>query len=152
MATYKSKFSGVEIDRAVAYFNSIEQAGRTILSVSVNSNNWKGSASPYYVDITIEGVYTVIGTESGDVITKPPQIYFVETGTDAGQKWDIDYRVFKDPANNNKIFYRCYSNRKIAGNIIIMSVMSMKTAEGDQYIDGDLTVNGNIYQLNGTSN
>ena len=36
---YVSKFSGVEIDRAVAYYNDMQRIGRTIIQVPIIANN-----------------------------------------------------------------------------------------------------------------
>ena len=72
MATYQSKFSGVEIDEAVAYYNAIEKSGRTVLTVDINSGTGTGgwtqsgdvadlAYGKYFANITAESVFNVVG-------------------------------------------------------------------------------------------
>ena len=161
MASYQSKFSGVEIDRAVAYFNAIDKAGRTILTLGISqgtgTNGWTASSTPddiahakYYVEITASDLFDIVGSN----FNKPPEVYFVQNGTYVGtytgggtytvgydgQKWDIDYLFVRVSGSITKI--KCYSNLPLAGTVVIVSVLS--TPSSGTVIDGDLSVNGNI--------
>ena len=129
MTQYTSIHSGVDIDRAVSYYKSIDSYGRTILSVPIaggDEGDWKnvngatgtdkekltGVTTKYYIKITLSGTYKLGGA---------PLVYFVD---DSGQQWYIDH-IFTplstdgnfDPTNIQYIY--CLSNTKIAGAIVI---------------------------------
>lgn len=147
MSQYVSKFSGVEIDRAVAYYNDMQRIGRTILQVPIAAGNWQAtsggdtSIANYYIDITSDGVNTV----SSAALDSPPQVYFLDT---EGLRWETEYRF---AVVNNKNYVRCFSNAQKAGTIVIVSVLSNSIVGGDSPLDsltisGDLTVGGSITQ------
>lgn len=128
MTQYTSIHSGVDIDRAVSYYKSIDTYGRTILSVKITENNWidvpsdkssgedslivGGNSSNYYIKISLSGTYKLGGA---------PLVYFVDEN---GQQWYIDH-IFTplstdgnfDPTSIQNIY--CLSNVKIAGAIVI---------------------------------
>ena len=126
MTQYTSIHSGVDIDRAVSYYKSIDSYGRTILSVKITENDWKdvnsatgtdkeklaGVTTKHYVKITLSGTYKLGGA---------PLVYFVDSN---GQQYYIDH-IFTptktgeefDPTNIQNIY--CLSNKKIAGAIVI---------------------------------
>lgn len=153
MSQYVSKFSGVEIDRAVAYYNDMQRIGRTILQVSIVTP--KGGVSPwqsttgtpdstmanFYIDITADGVNTI----SSAALDFPPQIYFLD---EDGLRWEMEYRFV---VTNNTNYVRCFSNAQKDGTIVIVSVLSNSIVGGDAPLDsltisGDLTVGGSITQ------
>lgn len=138
---YTSIHSGIDIDKAVSYYKSIETYGRTILSVPIEENNWidtpdnKTSGadslvvgenpSNYYVKITLSGTYKLGGA---------PSVYFVDNN---GQQWYIDH-IFTplstngsfDPTNIQNIY--CLSNIKMAGAIVITcNLTDIKTINED---------------------
>lgn len=126
MTQYTSIHSGVDIDRAVSYYKSIDSYGRTILSVKITENDWKdvnsatgtdkekltGVTTKHYIKITLSGTYKLGGA---------PLVYFVDSN---GQQWCIDH-IFTptktgeefDPSNVQNIY--CLSNIKISGAVII---------------------------------
>lgn len=125
---YTSIHSGIDIDKAVSYYKSMEAYGRTILSVPIGENNWIDTPddktnggdslvvgenpSNYYVKITLSGIYKLGGA---------PSVYFVDNN---GQQWYIDH-IFTplstngnfDPTNIQNIY--CLSNIKMAGAVVI---------------------------------
>ena len=141
---YTSIHSGVDIDRAVSYYKSLDTYGRTILSVPVTTEDWikiedkdRNNGLGILFDKKL-----VFDEESNDYIEKytkkannykkieltgtyklggAPLVYFVD---DNGQQWYIDH-IFTpmktgkefDPSNIQNIY--CLSNTKIAGAIII---------------------------------
>lgn len=138
MNQYTSIHSGVDIDRAVSYYKSMDAYGRTILSVPITTENWieiededrnngfdilfdeklVGETTIYqkkannYIKIKLAGTYKIGGA---------PLVYFVDNN---GQQWYIDH-IFTplstsgnfDPTNIQNIY--CLSNIKIAGAIVI---------------------------------
>lgn len=141
MTQYTSIHSGVDIDKAVSYYNSLDTYGRTILSVPVTIGNWLdvpentsaggddsivgGNSSNYYIKITLSGTYKLGGA---------PLVYFVD---DNGQQWYIDH-IFTpmktglkfDPSNIQNIY--CLSNTKIAGAVVITcNLTDVKTINED---------------------
>lgn len=135
---YTSIHSGVDIDRAVSYYKSLDTYGRTILSVPIaggDEGNWKdvstdnpvvgNNSSKYYIKITLTGSYKLGGA---------PLVYFVDNN---GQQWYIDH-IFKplstegsfDPSNIQDIY--CLSNTKISGAVIIIcNLTDIKTINED---------------------
>ena len=121
MSQYVSKFSGVEIDRAVAYYNDMQRIGRTILQVSIVTP--EGGVSPwqsttgtpdstmanFYIDITADGVNTI----SSAALDFPPQVYFLD---EDGLRWEMEYRF---AVANNTNYVRCFSNAQKDGTIVI---------------------------------
>ena len=165
MASYQSKFSGIEIDRAVAYFNAIDKAGRVIVTVGVNINDWKLSANSgnpedaehgvYYVDVQMTGVIIPEGM-TPQAIDRPPIVYLVQTqpyvhGSTtigrAGLKWEIEYNTAIETGSIDNAFVRCYSNINLPGKIVIVSVLSTIYAETDNNIQYD--PNTNTYYIPG---
>lgn len=141
MSQYVSKFSGVEIDRAVAYYNDMQRIGRTILQVPIKTTDWLDSSGDdtsianYCVDIASDGVNAI--SISSSALAFPPQVYFLD-GT--GLRWETEYRFTVGANNKNRI--RCFSNAQMAGTIVIVSVLSNGILGGDSSFD-DLTV-GNL--------
>lgn len=130
MPQYISKFSGVDIDRAVAYYKATA-GSRVILKVDVSTGDWVDSSGSSYgkykVQIVASGSERVSNTgplpTNSNALDEPPQVYFIED-SGAGQpaaKWDLNY-TYEQIDNNNAI--TCYSNKKIAGDIVIVSVLS----------------------------
>lgn len=125
MSQYVSKFSGVEIDRAVAYYNDMQRIGRTILQVPIAAGNWQAtsgddtSIANYYIDITADGVNTI----SSAALDFPPQIYFLD---EDGLRWEMEYRF---AVANNTNYVRCFSNAQKDGTIVIVSVLSNSTEQ-----------------------
>lgn len=158
MASYQSKFSGPQIDAAVAYFNAIEKEGRTVLTSSINqgtsTGGWSESTDPldkalgnYYAEITPEGVFNIQGAS----FNKPPEVYFVQRGSygtapntigSDGQKWDLDYVFVRVSGSITKI--KCYSNIPLAGTFVIVSVLSTSFDSGAAIVNGDLMVTGKV--------
>lgn len=151
MAQYTSIHSGVDIDKAVSYYKSLDTYGRTILSVSVTTEDWieikdedKNNGldilfdkklvdettiytkkANNYIKITLSGTYKLGGA---------PLVYFVD---DNGQQWYIDH-IFTplstdgnfDPTNIENIY--CLSNTKITGAIVITcNLTDIKTINED---------------------
>lgn len=139
MSQYVSKFSGVEIDRAVAYYNDMQRIGRTIIQVPIIANNWLNSSGDdasianYYIDIIADGVNAISST----ALALPPQVYFLDS---TGLRWETEYRF---AVVNNKNCVRCFSNAKKAGTMVIVSVLSNGILGGDSSFD-DLIVSGNL--------
>ena len=124
MATqYTSIHSGVDIDKAVSYYNSLNLYGRTILSVAVSETDWKSMEEPspteisdktsnYYIKIALSGSYKIGGA---------PSVCFVD---EDGQYWSMDC-VFAplskegafDPTEIQTIY--CLSNKQISGAVVI---------------------------------
>lgn len=117
MAQYTSIHSGIDIDKAVSYFNSIQAYGRTILSVDVeNTTDWKvrgniadadtnniyikdGSESVFYIKIQLSGSYQLGGA---------PIVYFIDN---EGQKWDLNYIYRGGTEEDPTRIICCYSNK-----------------------------------------
>lgn len=128
MATYVSKFTGVEIDRAVAYFNDIQQTGRQVITFEVSTTDWQTSSATtdtangkYYIDASLNGVGTIDGGFS-----QPPQVFFIQSEPygsigQAGLKWDLDYKWLSE---NDSQYIRVYSNIKIVGTLCLVTVLS----------------------------
>lgn len=138
MNQYTSIHSGVDIDRAVSYYKSIDAYGRTILSVSVTTEDWieindedrnnglgilfdeklVNETNIYtkkannYIKIKLTGTYKLGGA---------PLVYFVDNN---GQQWYTDH-IFTptktgeefDPTNIQEIY--CLSNISMNGAVII---------------------------------
>lgn len=143
MATYKSKFSGVQIDNAVAYFLGVNTAGRDLqkfevyTSTSGQTVKWATSTSDedkklgrYYVDITMTGNYTISGTSANN---PSPLVYFIQNDTygsgsssigAAGQKWEIDYKFSAASGSTNYNKCRAYSNLDVQGMLVIVTTLS----------------------------
>ena len=134
MTQYTSIHSGVDIDRAVSYYKSIDSYGRSIINCRVTTNDWNlvssvitepdktklsGVTSVYYIKISLSGVYKIGGA---------PIIYFVD---DDGQKWEIDH-IFDnnivDPTPQTTQTVYCLSNTNtISGNIIVVGNLTDTT-------------------------
>lgn len=119
---YVSKFSGVQIDAAVAYYNAIEQAGRKVITVEIKDTDWKGSSKPYSLGITLSGVSNIGGATTSpapDAGIPSPIVYFLSNGDN--KRWDLDYDYNYE---NGKGTITCYSNLKVSGRMIIVTVLS----------------------------
>lgn len=155
MSQYVSKFSGVNIDRAVAYYNDMQRIGRTILQVPIitpegGDSPWQSTTGTpdsdianYYIDIIADGVNTI----SSAALDFPPQVYFLDS---TGLRWETEYRF---AVVDNKNCVRCFSNAQKDGTIVIVSVLSNGIVGGDSSFDdltisGNLTVGGSIIQPN----
>jgi hypothetical protein len=133
MTQYTSIHSGVDIDRAVSYYKSIDSYGRSIINCPIQTSNWKsvssatgtdknkltGVTSIYYIKISLSGVYKIGGA---------PIIYFVDNN---GQKWEIDH-IFDndivDPTPQTTQTVYCLSNTNtISGNIIVVGNLTDTT-------------------------
>lgn len=140
MTQYTSIHSGVDIDRAVSYYKSIDSYGRNIINCSIKGciegeqdGDWKlvssaigtdknkltGVTSIYYIKISLSGVYKIGGA---------PIIYFVDNN---GQKWEIDH-IFDnnivDPTPQTTQTVYCLSNTNtISGNIIVVGNLTDTT-------------------------
>lgn len=143
MSQYVSKFSGVDIDRAVAYYNDMQRIGRVILTVPVSdsSQDWLESSTDYdrdkanyYADITTYGVHTI----SSSALAEPPQVYFLDSN---GLRWESEYRYYSEERQGQNVNHiRCYSNARKNGKFVIVSVLSNGIIGGDSSFDSDLTV------------
>lgn len=161
---YVSKFSGVNIDRAVAYYNGIQNVGRTILKVNVATSDWNSTSGATDASIANYRLYitmTGVSTTSGEAFSEPPILYFLSdggyedgsetTGTKsewAGLKWDLEYRC--SLGLNNSYSVVCYSNLKMSGTMVITAILSNindgTIPSGDLRIRGNLVVDGSITQ------
>ena len=125
MTQYTSIHSGVDIDKAVSYYNSIDAYGRNVINCPVLTNNWKlvssatgtdrtkltGVSANYYIKITLSGTYKIGGA---------PIIYFIDNN---GQKWEIDHifdQGILNPAENTQYSIYCLSNTNIYSGSIVM--------------------------------
>lgn len=134
MTQYTSIHSGVDIDRAVSYYKSIDSYGRSIINCRVTANDWNsvssvitepdkkklsGVTSVYYIKISLSGVYKIGGA---------PIIYFVD---DDGQKWEIDHIFDNDIVNptpqTTQIVYCLSNTNTISGNIIVVGNLTDTT-------------------------
>lgn len=118
MSTYKSRFSGVMIDRAVAYFNAIDTYGRMQQKAEVTGNS---GDYPWVVstDSNYNYQFTVDLTGIARVKGEPPIVYFIDS---QGARWDLPYKFTTISGTDSLI---CYSNiDTISGNIIIVSSCS----------------------------
>ena len=140
MTQYTSIHSGVDIDRAVSYYKSIDSYGRSIINCPVTTGNWKlvaeattdpdktklsGVTAIYYIKISLSGVYKIGGA---------PIIYFIDN---TGQKWEIDH-IFDDgilnPQKNTSYSIYCLSNTNIySGSIVMVGTLS-NTKDGGENI------------------
>lgn len=156
MSQYVSKFSGVNIDRAVAYYNDMQRIGRVILTVPVSdsSQDWPESSTDYdkdkakyYADITTYGIHTI----SSSALAEPPQVYFLDSN---GLRWESEYRYYSEERQGQNVNHiRCYSNARKNGKFVIVSVLSNAILGEDSSFDdltifGNLTVGGSIIQPN----
>ena len=134
MTQYTSIHSGVDIDRAVSYYKSIDSYGRSIINCRVTTNDWNsvssvitepdktklsGVTSVYYIKISLSGVYKIGGA---------PIIYFVD---DDGQKWEIDHIFDNDIVNptpqTTQTVYCLSNTNTISGNIIVVGNLTDTT-------------------------
>lgn len=139
MTQYTSIHSGVDIDRAVSYYKSIDAYGRNVINCPIQASNWKsvssatgadktklnGITSKYYVKITLNGTYKIGGA---------PIIYFIDS---TGQKWEIDHifdnGILNPQANTSYSIY-CLSNTDIySGSIVMVGTLS-NTKDGGEDI------------------
>ena len=146
MTQYTSIHSGVDIDRAVAYYKSIDSNGRSVINCPIEGyiseeqkGDWKlvtsatgvdkdklnGITSKYYIKITLSGTYKIGGA---------PIIYFIDS---TGQKWEIDH-IFDngilDPQANTSYSVYCLSNTNIySGRIVMVGTLS-NTKDGGENI------------------
>jgi hypothetical protein len=119
-SNYVSKFSGVEIDKAVAYYNAIQTAGRKIIEVAVKDTDWKEATTGYTITITLKGASNIAGSTKS---IYSPTLYFLDEVCD---KWEMNYNYTYNEADGiGKII--CYSNANKTGTIIIMGIMSDDT-------------------------
>ncbi len=146
MTQYTSIHSGVDIDRAVSYYKSIDSYGRSVINCPIvgyieseQNCNWKlvssatgddktklnGVTANYYIKITLNGTYKIGGA---------PIVYFVDS---TGQKWEMDY-IFDegilDPQANTSYSIYCLSNTNVySGSIIMVGTLS-NTKDGGENI------------------
>lgn len=139
MDQYTSIHSGVDIDRAVSYYKSIDAYGRNVINCPIQTSNWKsvssatgadktklnGITSKYYIKITLSGTYKIGGA---------PIVYFVDS---TGQKWEIDH-IFDNgilnPQVNTSYSIYCLSNTNIySGSIVMVGTLS-NTKDGGEDI------------------
>lgn len=137
---YTSIHSGVDIDRAVSYYNSIDAYGRSVINCPISTSNWKlvssvtdttdktkliGVTAKYYIKITLSGAYKIGGA---------PIIYFVDSN---GQKWEINYIVdsgMLNPEANESYSIYCLSNTNVySGRIVMVGTLS-NTKDGGENI------------------
>lgn len=133
MTQYTSIHSGVDIDKAVSYYKSIDSYGRSIINCPIQTSDWKsvssavgvdktklnGITSNYYIKISLSGVYKIGGA---------PIIYFVDNN---GQKWEIDHifdnNIVNPTPQTTQTVY-CLSNTDtISGNIIVVGNLTDTT-------------------------
>lgn len=144
MTQYTSIHSGVDIDRAVAYYQSIDAYGRSVINCPIDgyinaeqSGDWKlvssavgedkiklsGVSANYYIKITLSGIYKIGGA---------PIIYFIDS---TGQKWEIDHifdNTILNPQTNMSYSIYCLSNTNIySGRIVMVGTLS-NTKDGGQ--------------------
>lgn len=133
MDQYTSIHSGVDIDRAVSYYKSIDSYGRSIINCPIQTSNWKsvssavgvdktklnGVTSNYYIKISLSGVYKIGGA---------PIIYFVDS---SGQKWEIDHifdnNIVNPTPQTTQIVYCLSNTNTISGNIIVVGNLTDTT-------------------------
>lgn len=146
MTQYTSIHSGVDIDKAVSYYKSIDSYGRSVINCPIQTSNWKsisellastseddaedqrklnGVTANYYIKITLSGTYKIGGA---------PIIYFIDNN---GQKWEIDH-IFDDgilnPQANTSYSIYCLSNTNIySGSIVMVGTLS-NTKDGGENI------------------
>lgn len=146
MDQYTSIHSGVDIDRAVSYYKSIDSYGRSVINCPIQISNWKsisellastsednaedrrklnGVTANYYIKLTLSGTYKIGGA---------PIVYFIDS---TGQKWEIDYifdsGILNPQANTSYSIY-CLSNTNIySGSIVMVGTLS-NTKDGGQSI------------------
>ena len=117
---YISKFSGVEIDRAVAYYNSTASQ-RVSLTVTPTWLSTAGDENPpakYKTIITLSGSYSIA---NGGLTM--PEVYFKDN---SGTRWDIEYKWATSGSGNNITqTLTCYSNtNQKTGEIVISTTIS----------------------------
>ena len=134
MTQYTSIHSGVDIDKAVSYYKSIDSYGRSIINCPVTTNDWKlvssattdpdktklsGVTSIYYIKISLSGVYKIGGA---------PIIYFVDSN---GQKWEIDHifdnNIVNPTPQTTQTVYCLSNTNTISGNIIVVGNLTDTT-------------------------
>ena len=134
MTQYTSIHSGVDIDRAVSYYKSIDSYGRSIINCRVTTSNWKlvteattdpdktklsGVTAIYYIKISLSGVYKIGGA---------PIIYFVD---DNGQRWEIDHifdnNIVNPTPETTQTVYCLSNTNTISGNIIVVGNLTDTT-------------------------
>ena len=133
LTPYTSIHSGIDIDRAVSYYLSLNSYGRTIINVPVSTDNWEEilpvdlndkNTSRYSLTITLNG---------SDNLGGAPIVYFVSSGSDDfGQKYEMDHTFGPLGVENgvvafnpSKIQYiECYSNTSKAGAIVLVANLS----------------------------
>jgi hypothetical protein len=146
MTQYTSIHSGVDIDKAVSYYKSIDSYGRSVINCPIQTSNWKsiselfestseddvedkrklnGVTANYYIKITLRGTYKIGGA---------PIVYFIDS---TGQKWEIDYffdnGILNPQADTSYSIY-CLSNTNIySGSIVMVGTLS-NTKDGGQNI------------------
>ena len=146
MTQYTSIHSGVDIDRAVSYYISIDSYGRNVINCPIQTSDWKsvsellastsedkaedknklsGVTANYYIKITLSGTYKIGGA---------PIVYFVDS---TGQKWEIDHIFDKNilnPQANTSYSIYCLSNTNIySGSIVMVGTLS-NTKDGGENI------------------
>jgi hypothetical protein len=144
MSQYTSIHSGVDIDKAVSYYKSIDAYGRNVINCPIQISNWKsvlsasvadknklnGTTSKYYIKITLSGTYKIGGA---------PIIYFIDS---TGQKWEIDH-IFDEgilnPEANVSYSVYCLSNTNTYSGCIVMVGTLSNTKDGGRNIT--ITVN-----------
>lgn len=125
MANYTSKFSGIQIDRAVAYFNAIDKSGRTIITIPVTANDWVDNSDDI-TDGKFKCTVTLQGSENTNALY-PPLVYLIQTAVynssigAVGDKWDLNYNY---KAESQTMTIICYSNIKIVGDLVLVTVLS----------------------------
>ena len=146
MTQYTSIHSGVDIDRAVSYYKSIDSYGRSVINCPIKgyineeqNGDWKlvssatgtdknkltGVTAKFYIKITLSGTYKIGGA---------PIIYFIDS---TGQKWEIDH-IFDDgilnPQASTSYSIYCLSNTNIySGSIVMVGTLS-NTKDGGENI------------------
>ena len=146
MTQYTSIHSGVDIDKAVSYYKSIDSYGRSVINCPIKgyvneeqSGDWKlvasasgtdetklsGVTANYYIKITLSGTYKIGGA---------PIVYFIDS---TGQKWEIDHIFDKEilnPQANTSYSIYCLSNTNVySGSIVMVGTLS-NTKDGGKNI------------------
>lgn len=134
MSQYTSIHSGVDIDKAVSYYKSIDSYGRSIINCPITTSNWnkvssattdpdktklRDVTSVYYIKISLSGVYKIGGA---------PIIYFVDNN---GQKWEIDHifdnNIVNPTPQTTQTVYCLSNTNTISGNIIVVGNLTDTT-------------------------
>ena len=121
--SYKSSYTGEQLDQAIGYFLGMQSGYRDTLAVQVATTDWKSTTDTAY---SVYGKYhlkiSVTGVSSLGVA---PIVYLIDGN---GVRWEVGCvyyaRVTNGSQNSWSDVVECISNEQIAGQICMATTLT----------------------------